>query len=69
MKVTYKIKGINCTACTTIIKMTLQDLKGVNLVDSNVDDKTVTVEFNKDKISNEEIITTLNNCGDYKVII
>lgn len=44
-KKTFSIPNISCGHCTMAIKNELSELDGVKSVDGNVDQKTVTVEW------------------------
>ncbi len=61
----FKVSGINCQACTKLIKMDLEELPGVHQVEVNLDG-SVTI-LSKDPIEINEIKKALKET-EYKVI-
>jgi len=61
----YKVPSISCHHCAHTIKMELQEVKGVNSVDVDVESKAVTVSF--DPPANEGVIEKLLEEINYPV--
>jgi copper chaperone len=57
-KQTFHIPNISCGHCTMAIENELKELDGINNVQGNVTDKTVTVEY-KAPMTKEKILATL----------
>ena len=57
-KHTFSIPNISCGHCTMAIKNELTELEGINRVDGNIDNKTVTVEWDV-PATKEKIMETL----------
>jgi copper chaperone len=57
-KQTFHIPNISCGHCTMTIENELKELDGVNSVQGNVADKTVTVEYNA-PMTKDKILATL----------
>ena len=57
-KETFSIPNISCGHCTMTIQNELGELPGVSKVESSVEAKTVTVEWD-DPASREKILATL----------
>lgn len=49
------VKGMHCKSCAELIKLSLSKLHGVETVDASFPEERVTVSFNSDIISREEI--------------
>ncbi len=60
---TVNIPKISCGHCTGTIESELGELKGINSVTANKDDKTATIDWNEDIISWEQIATLLTEIG------
>lgn len=58
-KQTFHIPNISCGHCTRTIENELKDLEGVSAVESNVAEKSVTVQYNP-PVTREKILATLN---------
>ena len=67
MKTTIKIMGMHCASCANTIEKALKKSKGI--VDANVNfaAEKATVEFDENKINQEEIEKIIEKTG-YKVI-
>jgi copper chaperone CopZ len=63
--VSYKIPNINCNHCVHTIKSELEEVKGVEEVDGNVEQKTIQVVF--DAPASEEEIQKLLKEINYPV--
>ncbi len=68
--VEFKIDGMTCEmGCVAAIKGQLGKTKGVYKYDINFENKTAVVEFNKEQISAQDVVKTVEsvNEGAYKV--
>ena len=57
------VVDMHCPSCPKLITMDLEDLKGVIKVESSLEDKTVTVEFDPETTNEELIIKTIGETG------
>ena len=57
-KETFTIPNISCGHCTSAIENELREMEGVSGVKGNIEDKTVTVEWDT-PASHEKIVETL----------
>lgn len=59
----FKVVGMYCTSCKTIVEKQLKDKKGVTKVDINYMTDSVIVNFNPSLITNEQIKNRLEKSG------
>ena len=59
----FKVVGMYCTSCKTIVEKQLKDEKGVTKVDINFMTDSVIVNFNPSLITNEQIKNRLEKSG------
>lgn len=64
-KKTYKISGMHCASCSLVIEGELEDI-GVK-AKANYAKQTVEVEFDVQKIKDEQIVKTIEEQG-YQVV-
>ncbi|GBE36129.1 mercuric transport protein periplasmic component precursor [bacterium BMS3Bbin07] len=62
-KVTLKIEGMRCITCPATIKAALKRLPGVINVAVSYKEKTATVQYEKDKVTVEQMIKAIKNSG------
>ena len=62
-KALFKVVGMYCTSCKTIVEKQLKDEKGVTKVDINYMTDSVIVNFNPSLITNEQIKNILEKSG------
>ncbi|MCY8234328.1 copper chaperone CopZ [Priestia endophytica] len=62
-KVTLNVEGMSCNHCVKAIEGSVGELNGVKKVDVNLSEKAVTVEFDKDKATLDEIKETIDDQG------
>ena len=62
-KALFKVVGMYCTSCKTIVEKQLKDEKGVTKVDINYMTDSVIVNFNPSLITNEQIKNRLEKSG------
>lgn len=62
-KITLSIPEISCGHCTSSIDAALRELDGIKSVESSVADKTTTVEFAEEIISEGAIIEIIDDIG------
>jgi mercuric ion binding protein len=58
-----KVPGMDCAACTVVIKKALIQTKGVKNVELNVDKRTATVVYEDTRVTQAEIQKTIENAG------
>jgi len=66
-KIEFKIDGMTCNGCVKSIEGAIKMLDGVNIVNINLDTKTAKVEFDEDKLSEEDIFKAVKVMG-YKIV-
>ena len=59
----FKVVGMYCTSCKTIVEKQLKDEEGVINVDINYMTDSVIVKFNPSLITNEQIKNRLEKSG------
>jgi Cu+-exporting ATPase len=64
----YKIQGMHCAACSTLINKTLGKLKGVVSANANYGSERLTLEYNPEEISFEKIQAMIKKLG-YTLIV
>lgn len=57
------VEGMSCNHCVNAIKGAVQDIKGVKSVDVNLNEKTVTVEYDSDKAKIDYIKEAIEDEG------
>jgi copper chaperone CopZ len=60
---TFSVPDMHCASCPKLIKLTLEDLKGVGEVDASLDTKTVTVNYDPSLVTLELLISTIKEAG------
>jgi len=58
-----KVPGMDCAACTVVIKRALTQTKGVKSVDLNVDKRTATIVYEDTLVTPAEIQKTIEKAG------
>lgn len=66
MNTEFKIAGIHCNGCLALIKMSIEELKGIKEIKVNKTKNKVIVSYNEKQTSVEEIIKKIEQSG-YKV--
>ena len=67
-KIELTIEGMHCGSCATGIQMLVSQMEGVASIFVDYENKKGTVEFDEEKVSQEQIIKEIEKLG-YKVII
>ena len=67
MKNIFKISGMHCASCATIIDLDLEDLKGIESAKTYYAKSELSVEYDEKLISEKEIITSIKKSG-YSVV-
>lgn len=62
-KVTFKISGMNCTACAMNIDFDLEDLSGVKSSKTSYAKQVTEIEFDESKIREEVLIESIKKTG------
>lgn len=63
MKETIKVNGMSCSHCVNAVEGSVSKLAGVSFVKVNLEDGLVTVEFDNEKTSIEQIRETIEEQG------
>jgi len=63
MKKTFKIKGMHCQSCVTLVNKVLNKTEGVENAEVNFATETARVEFNEKILSENEIIGVIKKAG------
>jgi copper chaperone CopZ len=67
MKEEFKISGIHCNSCISLIKMNIEELDGIKEIKGDEKANTVLVNFDE-KITNEKEIIKKIEIDGYKVV-
>lgn len=59
----FRVKGITCTGCATDIETVLKNTDGVIGASVNYSAGEVSVEYDRDKVSEQQITVTLQKLG------
>lgn len=65
---TYKIKGMHCASCASIIEKTFKKVDGVSLAEANYGNESVKVSFDETKTSPENLSKKIEPLG-YSLLI
>ncbi len=65
-EITLKVDGMTCKMCPITIKTAIRKLNGVENADVSYNDKEAKVRYQQDKVIVDEIITAIENAGNYK---
>ena len=63
MKLTYNVKGMSCSACSSNIEKNISALRGVKNVNVNLLKNNMTVDYDENILSSDEIINSVNKIG------
>ncbi len=63
MKNTYKIKGMHCVSCASIIEKTLKKTEGVDLAEANYGNESVKLSFDENKTNAEDLSKKIEPFG------
>ena len=61
--VTLDVKNMACELCPITVRMSLEKVPGVNVVNVDFDRKTATVSFDPDKVQPEALIEATTSAG------
>ena len=67
MKKKFKIIDMHCTSCAMTIDMDLEDLDGVTKAQTSYAKAECEVEFDKDQVTQEQLMETIKKAG-YTVV-
>lgn len=67
IKKKLKIEGMHCTSCAMCIDMDLEDLTGVCSCKTSYAKAETEVEYDSEKVSEEQILQTIKKSG-YQVV-
>lgn len=63
MKQLFKVKGMNCAACSSTVEKTLKKLKGISYASVSLASEEASVEYNPEMISKESIMQAVKDAG------
>ncbi len=63
IKKNYKIDGMHCTSCAMSIDGELEDTDGVKKANTSYAKSITEVEYDQDKLTHEEILSTIKRAG------
>ena len=52
----FKVEGMHCPLCTTVVKQAISKLDGVDKVSARLNTKEVTVVYDEEKVKIEDIL-------------
>ena len=62
-KCSFRITGMHCTACATMIDLDLEDLAGIKSAKTDYVKSELSVEYDDKLISEKEIIASIKKSG------
>ena len=65
-KTKYKITGMHCNSCSSLIENTLKEQAGVQMAKVNHESGKAVVVYDDSKITTLKIIDLINQAGDYE---
>src|SRR3989344_2072306 len=65
---TYKVKGMHCASCSSIIEKTFKKVKGVQSAEVNYGTEKAKVSFDESKISPHELSKKIEPLG-YSLVV
>lgn len=68
-KKTFAVNGMMCGHCKARIEEALRIIDGVESAEGNLADKTVTVAYDADKVTPEQMQEAVANCGRYELTL
>lgn len=63
MKKIFKIQGMHCASCATMIDLDLEDLKGITSAKTDYAKSELSVEYDDKLVSEKEIIASIKRSG------
>ncbi|MDP3093883.1 MAG: thioredoxin domain-containing protein [bacterium] len=67
-KAKFKIKGMHCQSCATLIEEKLKDLSGMINTKVNFDSQKGVVVYDEEKITEDDLYRAIKEAGDYQVV-
>lgn len=68
MKKTFSIKGMHCASCVRSIEEALKKTPGISNASVSLTSETAAVEYDPQKVTDEEIISAISNVG-YRALV
>ncbi len=62
-KIVLNVEGMSCNHCVNSVKKAVGAIDGVSSVEVNLDDKTVTIEYDLQKVNIEDIKLAIEDEG------
>lgn len=66
-RIVLKVEGMSCEHCVKAIKRCLSEFDGIGEVEVNLNEKKVNIEYDKNKVTLEEIKNIIDEEG-YEVV-
>lgn len=67
MKKTFNVSGMKCSHCAANVGNALKAVNGVASAEANLNDKTVTVEFDEQQTSEAALKAAVDAAGRYEL--
>ncbi len=67
MKKTFTVNGMKCPHCKAKVENALNGLDGVSKAVANLDNHSVDVEYDEDKVRQEQMKEAVDNAGHYEL--
>lgn len=64
---TYKIEGMTCAACSSAVERAFRKVEGAEQVNVNLATEKMSIQFDEEKVSEEDIFKTVERAG-YKAV-
>lgn len=62
-KIIFNVEGMSCEHCVKSVKGALGELDGVKSVEVSLEEKTVTIEYDKDSVTVEDMKNAIEDQG------
>ena len=60
---TLNVVGMHCPSCVMAVELSMKDLDGVEDAKASLDDNTVTVEYDSEKVSDSDLVGAVKEAG------
>lgn len=67
MEKTFTVNGMKCPHCKAKVENVLNGMNGVSKAVANLDNHSVTVEYDEGKVKPEQIKEAVDNAGRYEL--
>lgn len=58
-----KVVGMHCPSCVAAVELSLTDVDGVDMAKADLDNGSVDVKFDSDKVNDDDLIEAVKEAG------